>query len=142
MGSVGDAYDNAMCESFFATLETELLDRRRFRTRPEARIAVFESSKAGTTRTGAILASGMIHPSTTNGGAVPLPEISSPYPSTEAGQLHDYYLDEFTFRFDRRSAAHRGLLFHRLLEQAVQTEHTTTDQLFLGVGRGPQRQRY
>lgn len=29
MGSVGDCYDNAMCESFFATLETELLDRRR-----------------------------------------------------------------------------------------------------------------
>jgi putative transposase len=32
MGSVGDAYDNAMCESFFATLECELLDRRRFKT--------------------------------------------------------------------------------------------------------------
>ena len=30
-GSVGDAYDNAMCESFFATLECELIDRRRFR---------------------------------------------------------------------------------------------------------------
>jgi hypothetical protein len=29
MGSVGDAYDNAMCESFFATLECELLDRCR-----------------------------------------------------------------------------------------------------------------
>ena len=29
MGSVGDAYDNAMAESFFATLECELLDRRR-----------------------------------------------------------------------------------------------------------------
>ncbi len=28
MGTVGDAYDNAMCESFFATLECELLDRR------------------------------------------------------------------------------------------------------------------
>ncbi len=42
MGSVGDAYDNAMCESFFATLECELLDRRRFRTRPEARMAVFD----------------------------------------------------------------------------------------------------
>ena len=27
MGSVGDCYDNAMCESFFATLECELLDR-------------------------------------------------------------------------------------------------------------------
>jgi len=42
MGSVGDAYDNAMCESFFATLECELLDRRRFKTQGEARIAVFE----------------------------------------------------------------------------------------------------
>jgi putative transposase len=42
MGSVGDAYDNAMAESFFATLECELLDRRRFRTQAEARIAVFE----------------------------------------------------------------------------------------------------
>ena len=30
-GSVGDAYDNALCESFFATLECELLDRRSFR---------------------------------------------------------------------------------------------------------------
>jgi putative transposase len=42
MGSVGDAYDNAMCESFFATLECELLDRRRFKTQAEARMAVFE----------------------------------------------------------------------------------------------------
>ena len=36
MGSVGDAYDNAMCESLFATLECELLDRRSFATRREA----------------------------------------------------------------------------------------------------------
>jgi putative transposase len=42
MGSVGDAYDNAMCESFFATLECELLDRRKFRTKAEARMAVFQ----------------------------------------------------------------------------------------------------
>ena len=41
MGSVGDAYDNAMCESFFATLECELLDRQRFATQAEARVAVF-----------------------------------------------------------------------------------------------------
>lgn len=40
-GSVGDAYDNAMCESFFATLECELLDRNRFRSHSEARMAVF-----------------------------------------------------------------------------------------------------
>ena len=42
MGSVGDAYDNAMAESFFATLERELLDRRRFKSQAEAKMAVFE----------------------------------------------------------------------------------------------------
>ena len=42
MGSVGDCYDNALCESFFAMLECELLDRHRFRTQAEARTAVFE----------------------------------------------------------------------------------------------------
>jgi putative transposase len=41
MGSVGDAYDNAMCESFFATLECELLTRRRLTSQAEARRAVF-----------------------------------------------------------------------------------------------------
>jgi putative transposase len=42
MGTTGDAYDNAMCESFFATLECELLDRVTLRTKAEARMAVFE----------------------------------------------------------------------------------------------------
>ena len=42
MGSVGDCFDNAMCESFFATLERELLDRRRSRTQAEARMAIFD----------------------------------------------------------------------------------------------------
>jgi putative transposase len=42
MGSIGDCFDNALCESFFATLECELLDRRSFRTQVEARMAVFE----------------------------------------------------------------------------------------------------
>jgi putative transposase len=41
MGSVGDAYDNALCESFFATLECELIERRSFRTKAEARMAIF-----------------------------------------------------------------------------------------------------
>ena len=41
MGSVGDAYDNAMCESFFSTLEAELLARRRFQSQAEARMACF-----------------------------------------------------------------------------------------------------
>jgi putative transposase len=41
MGSVGDAYDNAVAESFFGTLECELLDRYTFRTQADARRAVF-----------------------------------------------------------------------------------------------------
>lgn len=41
MGSVGDAYDNALCESFVATLECELLDCRRFASQAEARLACF-----------------------------------------------------------------------------------------------------
>jgi putative transposase len=36
MGSAGDCFDNAMCESFFATLECELLDRCHFKTQLEA----------------------------------------------------------------------------------------------------------
>ena len=42
MGSVGDCYDNAMCESFNATLECELLQRRSFKSQREASIAIFE----------------------------------------------------------------------------------------------------
>ena len=42
MGSVGDCYDNAMAESFFATLETELIDRSDWASPAEARAAVFE----------------------------------------------------------------------------------------------------
>jgi len=34
----------------------------------------------------------------------------------------DYYLDEYTFRFNRRHSRHRGMLFYRLLEQAVATD--------------------
>lgn len=41
MGSIGDAYDNAMAESFFASLECELIDRRSFQTKAEARMALF-----------------------------------------------------------------------------------------------------
>ncbi|MCS3830026.1 transposase InsO family protein [Salinibacter ruber] len=42
MGSVGDCYDNAMCESFFATLECELIELTSFATRSEARLSVFD----------------------------------------------------------------------------------------------------
>ncbi len=42
MGSVGDCFDNAMAESFFATLECELIDRERFETREIARTKIFD----------------------------------------------------------------------------------------------------
>lgn len=41
-GSVGDADDDAMCEIFFVTLKCELLDRSKFRSKTEARMAVFQ----------------------------------------------------------------------------------------------------
>jgi hypothetical protein len=56
-----------------------------------------------------------------------------------AGTLHygqsiahlDYYLDEFTFRFNRRNSTRRGLLFHRLLQQAVKTDPHPYNDLVL-----------
>jgi putative transposase len=42
MGRAGNAYDNAMAEAFFATLETELLTRRAFPHRGAARAAIFD----------------------------------------------------------------------------------------------------
>jgi len=41
MGTVGDAYDNAMAESFFASLEGELIERNSFQSKAQARMAVF-----------------------------------------------------------------------------------------------------
>lgn len=49
-----------------------------------------------------------------------------------------YYLDEYTFRFNRRRANHRGLLFYRLLQNAMQIEPTTYRQMVKSVrGRKP-----
>jgi transposase-like protein len=48
-----------------------------------------------------------------------------------------YYLDEYTFRFNRRTSGSRGLLFYRLIEQSVRIQHVSTDELFQGTGRGP-----
>jgi hypothetical protein len=45
-----------------------------------------------------------------------------------------YYLDEFTFRFNRRKSASRGKLFYRLVQQAVCVEPSTYDEI---VRRAP-----
>jgi transposase-like protein/predicted RNA-binding Zn-ribbon protein involved in translation (DUF1610 family) len=54
------------------------------------------------------------------------------YQGSVSSKYLDYYLDEYTFRFNRRSAQARGLLFYRLVEQAVQVEHISRNQLILG----------
>jgi hypothetical protein len=60
MGSVGDAYDNAM--------ECELLERRRFKTHAEAKMAIFELSRASTICAVGTLPSAICHRSTSNAG--------------------------------------------------------------------------
>jgi transposase InsO family protein len=66
MGSVGDAYDNAMCERFFATLACGLLDRNRFTAQAEARMAVFDFIE-GSPQGGRGSVNLSVHPSTKAG---------------------------------------------------------------------------
>ena len=47
--------------------------------------------------------------------------LLSTHQGSVSGKHLDYYLDEYTFRFNRRTSRSRGLLFYRLVEQAVQT---------------------
>jgi transposase-like protein len=63
------------------------------------------------------------------------------YQGAVSNQHLNYYLDEFVFRFNRRSSRSRGLLFYRLLEQAVQVSPVPMSSLYLGVGRGRSRRR-
>lgn len=52
----------------------------------------------------------------------------------------DYYLDEFTFRFNRRTSRSRGKLFYRLVQQAVLADPVTYAKLRAGTGRGRPQQ--
>jgi putative transposase len=49
MGTVGDCYDNAVVEAFWARMQVELLNRKKWRTRVELANATFESSRSSTT---------------------------------------------------------------------------------------------
>ncbi len=62
MGSVGDVYDNAMCESFFATLECELLDHADLHPRLRRGWPASASLRAGTIQCGRIPSSATDHP--------------------------------------------------------------------------------
>jgi len=69
MGSVGDCFDNAMAESFFASLECEVLDRNSFQTRDKARSAIFAWIEGGTILTAGILRSGTFHRRSSRGAS-------------------------------------------------------------------------
>jgi putative transposase len=85
MGSVGDCFDNAMCESFFATLECELLDRRHFKTQIEARMAVFEFIEGWYNPHRRHSAIGYLSPIDYEKTGRQNTDYRSPSPSTEAG---------------------------------------------------------
>ena len=53
------------------------------------------------------------------------------YQGSVRNKYLDYYLDEYTFRFNRRTAQARGLLFYRLVEQAVHVEHISRAKIIL-----------
>jgi putative transposase len=85
MGSGGDCFDNAMGESFFATLECELLDRRHFRTPIEARMAVFEFIEGWYNPRRRHSALGYLSPIDYENTDRQNTDFRSPSPSTEAG---------------------------------------------------------
>lgn len=62
MGSIGDCYDNAMIESFWGRVQTELLNRQRWRTRLELANALFEYLEIFHNRRPAALRSRHAHP--------------------------------------------------------------------------------
>ena len=85
MGSVGDCFDNAAAESFFATLECELLDRTKFRSQAEARMAVFDFIEGfyNTRRRHSSL--GYLSPMEFERRYALTAGDQTPYPSTKAG---------------------------------------------------------
>jgi putative transposase len=85
MGSVGDAYDNAMCESFFATLECELLDRVSLRTRAEAEREVFEFIEGFYNSSRRHSSLGYLSPSEFEHKHLGVAQVESPDLSTETG---------------------------------------------------------
>jgi len=85
MGSVGDAYDNAMCESFFATLECELLDRVSLRTRAEAEREVFEFIEGFYNSYRRHSSLGYLSPSEFEHRHLGVAQVESPKLSTETG---------------------------------------------------------
>ena len=78
MGSVGDAFDNAMCESFFSTLEAELLARHRFQSQAEAEMACFGYIEGWYNPHRRHSGLGYLSPAAFEQRMMPLPAVSQP----------------------------------------------------------------
>jgi hypothetical protein len=88
MGRKGDAYDNALCEAFFATLNREVLRRCPFRTREEARSVLFAYLEGFYNRRRRHSALGYLSPEEFERRWPADPESVSVTPSTKAGYVH------------------------------------------------------
>ena len=85
MGSAGDCFDHALCESFFATLECELMDRYTYRSQAQARIALFRFIEGWYNPHRSYSALDYMSPINYERKWYELPEISSPNLSTKPG---------------------------------------------------------
>ena len=138
MGSVGDAYDNALCESFFATLECELLDRSRFKTQAEARIAVFDFIEGFYNPRRRHSSIGYLSPveferrHPDNPGATSLPSCSRPSSTSPSGGPRGAVLDRRCARRPHLRAGRDGRMAPQGAEQkntAEQEDNTSPDQI-------------
>lgn len=84
----------------------------------------------------------LVHKNTASGDATPLTHrvaalLKRWWLGTHQGAIShkhlDYYLDEFTFRFNRRTSRSRGKLFYRLIEQALQIEPVTAKNIIHNI---------
>ncbi|WP_425583737.1 integrase core domain-containing protein [Streptomyces macrosporus] len=85
MGTIGDRYDNAMIESFWGRMQTEPLNRRGWRTRPELADAILEYLVIFHTRPRRHSALGMLTPVEFELRAAPRPPALQQLDSTQAG---------------------------------------------------------
>ena len=124
MGSVGDCFDNAMCESFFATLECELLDRRHFKTQIEARMAVFKFIEGWYNPHRRHSALDYLSPINYQRNHSAQTDYQSPTPSTEPGLLHY----PFPACYYRHPLARCWCVDIRKVRELLSHRHVTTTQ--------------
>ena len=88
MGTVGDALDNAMCESLIGTMKIERLNRQPWRSIEDVRAAVFESIETWYNRRRRHSSLGSSHPWSSRANTTTDTRSPTPNPSAEPGEAH------------------------------------------------------